>query len=89
MKRVFIYSIAVIILLLAAVSCSVKRPLVTEPAHNNQTYNVSYLFEHDGCKVYRFWDDGQYVYFTNCTGSTSTAQSDSTNVQVQTTTYRK
>jgi hypothetical protein len=28
-------------------------------------YEVYYLFEKDGVKVYRFYDEGYYRYFTN------------------------
>lgn len=35
---------------------------------NNKDFNVEFLFEIDGCKVYRFWDYG-YKYFTTCEGS--------------------
>ena len=38
---------------------------------NNKDYKISYLFEHDGCKVYRFFDLGNAVYFTSCNGETS------------------
>jgi len=65
---------------LAAGSCSVRyaqKPLVTGAPENNKTYKVEYLFEHDGCKVYRFYDYGNYVYFTNCNGQTM-ARTDST-----------
>ena len=58
-------------------SCTVGRPLVTAPSQNNITYTVEYLFEHEGCKVYRFYDKGNYVYFTNCNGE-AIAQTDST-----------
>jgi hypothetical protein len=51
-------------------SCGVQMPLTTQPSENNDSYRVSYLFEHDGCKVYRFYDRGNYVYFTNCNGET-------------------
>jgi hypothetical protein len=53
---------------IAATACRIEEPLTKEPAENNKTYKVEYLFEHDGCKVYRFWDRGQYIYFTNCNG---------------------
>lgn len=36
----------------------------------NQNFEVDTLFEHDGCKVYRFSDAGNFRYFTNCHGST-------------------
>lgn len=53
---------------MAFASCSISRPLTSEPSQNNVTYTVQYLFEHEGCKVYRFYDRGNYVYFTNCRG---------------------
>ena len=52
------------------VSCYEQKPLTIDPPKNNSTYNVEYLFEHEGCKVYRFFDRGCYVYFTNCNGQT-------------------
>lgn len=33
-------------------------------------YQVTFLFEVDGVKVYKFCDDGRYVYFTNANGHT-------------------
>jgi hypothetical protein len=58
-------------------SCSINRPISTLVPDNNKTYQVDYLFEHDGCKVYRFQDNGHYVYFTNCTGETASFRNDS------------
>jgi Domain of unknown function (DUF4884) len=59
------------------------HPISNVPAKNNKDYNVEYLFEHEGCKVYRFLDHNKtgsyYVYFTNCNGST-VARTDSTAV---------
>ena len=34
-----------------------------------KNYNVKFLFECDGVKVYRFYD-GKYIYFTNANGVT-------------------
>lgn len=70
-------------------SCYTERPLTKGPSGNNETYKVHYLFEHDGCKVYRFYDMGHYVYFTNCTGNVTAIQTDSTAHRTQTTTYNK
>ena len=57
---------------LMAASCANRIPpqvpLQGGASENNRTYQVDYLFEHDGCKVYRFTDHGYYVYFTNCRG---------------------
>ncbi|MEP7372569.1 MAG: DUF4884 domain-containing protein [Chitinophagaceae bacterium] len=66
--------------LLIATGCATGIPLQTKESENNKTYNVDYLFEHDGCKVYRFYDHGNYVYFTNCRGE-AIAKTDSTEVR--------
>jgi hypothetical protein len=55
--------------------CVVPRypqPIVTTQADNNVDYEVSYLFEYGGCKVYRFYDRyySNAVYYTNCGGET-------------------
>ena len=46
--------------------CLVQRSVSVDKAANNPDYTVSYLFEHDGCRVYRFYDtrSASYVYFT-------------------------
>ena len=58
----------VIVLLMASGCVATGIPLQTKESENNKTYEVDYLCEHDGCKVYRFYDRGNYVYFTNCRG---------------------
>lgn len=60
----------------AFTSCA-SIPLQTRESENNSTYTVSYLFEHDGCKVYRFFDRGNYVYFTT-RGDVTSIKADST-----------
>lgn len=35
---------------------------------HDERFNVQFLFEADGVKVYRFVDDGRYIYFTNANG---------------------
>lgn len=32
---------------------------------SNPNFKVDFLFEHDGCRVFRFFD-GRTVYFVNC-----------------------
>lgn len=62
--------------------CATGVPLQTKESENNKTYDVDYLFEHEGCKVYRFYDRGNYVYFTNCNGSGEViVKTDSTEVR--------
>lgn len=69
-------------LLLGLSSCYVGVPIKAEKPSNNQTYEVDYLFEHDGCKVYRFYDRGNYVYFTNCQGTVTSIEKDSTETRI-------
>lgn len=44
------------------------KPVSVEQASN---YEVQKLFEHDGCKVFKFYDGGYPRYFTNCTETIS------------------
>ncbi len=64
--------------------CYTSRPIMQTASDNNRTYKVDYLFEHDGCKVYRFNDMGTYVYFTNCKGNVTAVGSDSLAQRTQT-----
>ncbi len=78
---------AFVVLLMAAASvlvfsCTVRRPVTSAIPENNDSYKVHYLFEHDGCKVYRFRDQGNYVYFTNCYGDVTAVTSDSTQIRM-------
>lgn len=69
--------------LLLMSACFSNRPIYNVKAQNNATYKVEYLFEHDGCKIYRFMDNGNYVYFTNCGGDVTSISNDSTATRVQ------
>ena len=68
--------------------CLVQRSVSVDKAANNPDYTVSYLFEHDGCRVYRFYDtrSASYVYFTT-QGDVTAIPNDST--RQQTVTYRQ
>lgn len=71
-----------VFLLLILSSCA-KDPISTKET-NNENFEVSFLFEYDGIKVYRFYDDGRYHWFTSkgetiCTQKTyTTSQSGKT-----------
>lgn len=56
-----------ILALLILTSCQ-REGIKTEQT-NNKEFDVTLLFEKDGCKVYRFYDGGYYRYFTTCKGS--------------------
>jgi hypothetical protein len=65
------------------VGCYTQEPIARQAPRNNKTYEVEYLFEHDGCKVYRFEDRGRDVYFTSCRGET-VSMTDSTQIRNRT-----
>jgi hypothetical protein len=66
------FTVVLIVLTLFSFSCYVRKPVSRTIPENNPSYEVDFLFEHDGCKVYRFYDRGNYVYFTNCCGDVNT-----------------
>ena len=61
MKKLFIIPIIILF-----ISC-VEEPKSTE---RNGNFKIEFLFEKDGCKMYRFQDGGRYIYWTNCEGKT-------------------
>lgn len=56
-------------IVLLVIGCT-KEPKEVQDSSNRE-YKISFLFEHDGCKVYRF-TDWYTVYFTNCGGTEHT-----------------
>jgi hypothetical protein len=85
----FISGFLILLLMVPFLSCGVTRKPIEEIApYNNASYKVEYLFEHDGCKVYRFMDNGHYVYFTNCRGDVTSIESDSTVTRITNRTIR-
>ncbi|MBN1924684.1 MAG: DUF4884 domain-containing protein [Prolixibacteraceae bacterium] len=74
--------IPIVLLFILATSCYSRRPIFSDRPANNKTYEVEYLFEYDGCKVYRFYDNGNYVYFTNCRGEAISFSNDSINTRI-------
>jgi hypothetical protein len=63
-------------------SCYIPKPVASYTPENNKTYTVYYLFEHEGCKVYRFEDFNNTVYFTNCRNDITSISSDSTKKRI-------
>lgn len=65
MKKLFLF------LLLVFLSCSCYKKSEGIAVTTNSEFHVEFLFELDGCKVYRFSDGGYTRYFTSCKGSVS------------------
>lgn len=61
----FILLLLSIVTLVACGKSSEKTELIRD-------FKVETLFTHEGCTVYRFYDDRR-VYFTNCQGSTQSS----------------
>jgi hypothetical protein len=59
--------------ILLLVGC-LNEPESTESTGKDGNIKVEYLFEKDGIKIYRFYDNGLYHYFTS-NGETMTEQS--------------
>jgi hypothetical protein len=65
--------LALIVGLVTLVGCQ-SNPVSTSHT-NNTSIGVDFLFEHEGCRVYRFTDGnmGQTVYYANCGAHAQTA----------------
>lgn len=87
MKRTLLIAALPVLAAGCLTSCMLQRSVSVSQAQNNPDYTVSYLFEHDGCRVYRFYDalSDSYVYFTT-QGDVTGIANDS--VRQQTVTYR-
>ncbi len=76
-KIILLFSISIFLF-----SCEKEQQAVEQTS--NAAVNVDLLFEKDGCKVYRFYDNGYAIYFTDCRGrveykyTTSTGKSSQT-----------
>ena len=62
--------ILIFLMFISMSSCSGSdNPPIKQSLANG--YKVSFLFEIDGCRVYRFVDYGREIYFVNKEGSVS------------------
>ncbi|MDR3217658.1 MAG: DUF4884 domain-containing protein [Dysgonamonadaceae bacterium] len=84
MTKKLIKIFPILVLSIIFFSCgSIYKPIESVSPQNNKSFKVEYLFEYDGCKVYRFQDHGRYVYFTNCKGNTISIENDSIQITNQ------
>ena len=44
----------------------------------NGNFKIEFLFEQNGCKMYRFQDGGRYIYWSDCQGKIQSDYSQST-----------
>jgi hypothetical protein len=62
-KTLAIYIVLMTLGVMIFGACS-NEPMSKEQLGKDDGFEVEYLFEKDGVKVYRFWDVGRYHYFT-------------------------
>ena len=65
MKKILAIWIVFITLGAILFGACTNEPMSKEQLGKNDGFEVEYLFEKDGVKVYRFWDSGHYHYFTS------------------------
>ena len=63
----------VVATLLALILTSCAREGVGTEAHGN--FQAEELFTHKGCTIYRFYDAGRYIYYSDCSASMVSWQS--------------
>jgi hypothetical protein len=68
--------IGLILISITLVSC--MKDGIEKSKTNNDEYDVTYIFEKDGIKVYRFYDGMSFHYFTS-RGETITTQTSGSN----------
>lgn len=74
MKQLVGIFIGGIILFSLMLSGCLNEPQSVEHIGKDDKFQIEYLFEKDGIKMYRFYDGGNYHYFTTG-GETMTEQS--------------
>ena len=55
-----------LLLVLALVMTGCEKEAQSTNRTSNSAVSVDLLFEHDGCKIYRFYDNGRSHYFVKC-----------------------
>lgn len=65
MKRKLLIIFVVILIAYMLLGCAKGKP---QEVTQNGDFKVEFLFEQDGCKMYRFKDGKRYIYWVNQTG---------------------
>lgn len=55
--------ILLLVSIISLVGCA-NEPMSVEVTGKDNKFVIEFLFEKDGVKMYRFYDDGRYHYFT-------------------------
>lgn len=73
MKRITLSLLVAVSALLSCCNTFVHKPAVTTEKKGN--FQLEFLFEKDGCRVYRFYDT-KWIYWSSCQGSTYEAHTE-------------
>lgn len=63
MKKL-IFAFIISVLSFTLIACSAEPQSTTKTA--NPEISVDFMFEHEGCRVFRFYDGGRSNYFVKC-----------------------
>lgn len=77
MKRLLILAL----LSLTLLSC---QPGEAVESTQKGDFKIEFLFEQDGCRVYRFKDGTRYVYYSDCRGKTEESHTERVSRQTHT-----
>jgi len=77
MKKIIAIYITFIVLGAMLFGACSNDPMSKERLGKDDVFEVEYLFEKDGVKMYRFEDEGRYHYFTSMGETISTQQNSS------------
>jgi hypothetical protein len=66
--------IVICLAVIALSACEAAPPQETSRTTNPEI-SIELLFEHDGCRMYRFLHDGRWRYFGNCPNHTNVSSS--------------
>lgn len=72
-----IKKITLISVISLALFCSCLNEAHNKVETTNSNFEVEFLFEKDGCKIYRFIDGGHAVYWTDCRGKVEDVHNES------------
>jgi len=78
MKRILTFYTIIIVLGAMIFGACMNEPMSKERLGKDDGFEVEYLFDKDGVKVYRFYDNGHYHYFTT-KGETISVQTQTKN----------
>jgi len=60
--------ICIVCIIISFYSCKKTELKNSQELITNGSFQLEFLFEQNGCKMYRFEDNGRFIYWTDCQG---------------------